>query len=353
VTRVHHLFEKLHQRDGSDLHLSAGRPPMWRLHGEVTPIPTEPVLDDPQLREMLAELIRPDRWDAFLQARDIDFACQFSGIGRFRANYFFQENGVGAVFRMIPETVISFDKLGLPKVAAGLADLEAGLVLVTGPTGSGKSTTLAAIIDLVNDRHPKHIVTIEDPVEFVHRNKRSVISQREVGTDTLTFSAALRSAVRQDADVILVGEMRDLETISLAITAASMGVLVFGTLHTSGAAKTVDRIIDAFPADEQPQARTTLAESLSAVVSQILLPRVGGKGRVAAHEILLRTQALPGVIREGKISMLNSLIASNKALGMQTLDDALLALVEAKTVEGAVAYSKASDKQRFAEWAES
>jgi len=338
VTQVRHLFEKLHQREGSDLHLAAGRPPMWRLH--------------PQLRELLAELISPDRWDTFLQARDTDFACQFAGIGRFRANYFFQENGVGAVFRMIPETVIGFDKLGLPDVVATLADLESGLVLVTGPTGSGKSTTLAAIIDLVNEKHPKHIVTIEDPVEFVHRNKRSVISQREVGTDTLTFSAALRSAVRQDADVILVGEMRDLETIALAINAASMGVLVFGTLHTSGAAKTVDRIIDAFPADEQPQARTTLAESLAAVVSQILLPRAGGKGRVAAHEILLRTQALPGVIREGKIAMLNAQISSNKSMGMQTLDDALLALVEAKTVDGAVAYTKAVEKQRFAQWAE-
>jgi len=316
----------------------------------MTAIPGEAALDDGQLRGMLAELISPARWDAFLQTRDIDFACQFDGIGRFRANYFYQENGVGAVFRMIPETVIAFAKLGLPPVVETLADLEAGLVLVTGPTGSGKSTTLASIIDLINERHAKHIVTIEDPVEFVHRNKRSVISQREVGTDSMTFAAALRSAVRQDADVILVGEMRDLETISLAITAASMGVLVFGTLHTSGAAKTVDRIIDAFPSDEQPQARTTLAESLTAVVSQILLPRAAGGGRVAAHEILLRTAALPGIIREGNIAMLNSQIASNRKLGMQTLDDALLDLVKQKVLDGAVAHSKAQDKQRFAQY---
>jgi len=349
VTRAHHLFEKLHQNQGSDLHLAAGRRPMWRLHGEVNSIPDESMLDDATLREMLAELINPARWDAFLHARDIDFACQFSGIGRFRANYFFQENGVAAVFRLIPETVVDFTRLGLPKVVGTLADLESGLVLVTGPTGSGKSTTLAAIVDLINQRHPRHIVTVEDPVEFVHHNKRSVISQREVGTDTMTFAAALRSAVRQDADVVLVGEMRDLETISLAITAATMGVLVFGTLHTSGATRTVDRIIDAFPAEEQPQARTTLAESLTAVVSQILLPRVGG-GRVAAHEILLRTQALPGIIREGNSAMLNSLIASNRKLGMQTLDDALLELVQQKLVQGAVAHAKAHDKTRFAQY---
>jgi twitching motility protein PilT len=349
---IQQLFRKLHEYQGSDLHLSSGRPPLIRTHGEMVPIAGEAILTNETLSEMLSELLSPQDWDTFYETHDIDFACQFEGIGRFRANYFVQQNGVGAVFRMIPETVIPIEKLNLPPVIASLADLESGLVLVTGPTGSGKSTTLASIIDQINRCHTKHIVTIEDPVEFVHVNKKSVVSQREIGADTHSFEAALRSAVRQDTNVILVGEMRDLETIAMAINAASMGVLVFGTLHTSGAAKTVDRIIDAFPADQQPQTRTTLAESLAAVVSQLLLVRTGGKGRVAAHEIMLRTNALPGIIREGNISMLNSLIASNKGLGMQTMDDALFNLVKEGVIEGKVAYLKAQDKQRFQKYAE-
>lgn len=350
MPQILRLFEKLHEQKGSDLHLAATRPPMVRIHGEIDPFEGEPALSDAALQSILKELVSPKQWQSFLETNDIDFACQFQGIGRFRANFFRQENGVGAVFRQIPETIIPLEKLGLPKVAASLADLEYGLVLVTGPTGSGKSTTLAAILDRINETASKHIVTIEDPVEFVHPNKRSVVSQREVGTDTASFQAALKSALRQDANVVLVGEMRDLETISLAISAASMGILVFGTLHTSGAAKTVDRIIDAFPANEQPQARTILAESLAAVISQILIRRADGKGRIAAHEILLRTSALPGVIREGNMSMLNSIIASNKKLGMQTMDDTLMSLVQSNTIEGYQAYLKAHDKTRFQQW---
>jgi len=253
------------------------------------------------------------------------------------------------VFRLIPEQIVPIEKLGVPAVVATLADLDSGLVLVTGPTGSGKSTTLASVIDLVNRKYRRHIVTIEDPVEFVHKNKHSVISHREVGTDTRSFAAALRSVVRQDANVVLVGEMRDLETISLAIEGASMGVLVFGTLHTSGAAKTVDRIVDAFPADQQSQARTMLADSLAAVVSQVLCRRVN-KGRAGAFEVLIGSSAVAGAIRECNTSMLNSIIGAGRGQGMQTLDDALMALVKNGVIEGHEAFLKANDKKLFAQW---
>ncbi|HZI63857.1 MAG TPA: PilT/PilU family type 4a pilus ATPase, partial [Thermoanaerobaculia bacterium] len=233
------------------------------------------------------------------------------------------------------------------KAISGLAHLQQGLVLVTGPTGSGKSTTLAAIIDLINRSHAKHVVTIEDPVEFVHTNQRAVFSQREVGHDTESFGAALRAAIRQDADVILVGEMRDLETIGLAITAAEMGALVFGTLHTNGAANTIDRLIDAFPADEQSQVRTTLAESLAAVVSQLLLRTADGHGRVAVHEVLLKTSGLPNIIREGNTPMITTVIQGGKSQGMQLMDDGLMALIEAKRITPRDAYLKATDKARF------
>ncbi len=258
-----------------------------------------------------------------------------------------QENGAGAVFRIIPEKIVPLEKLNLPKAIETLAHLQQGLVLVTGPTGSGKSTTLAAIIDRINTTYSKHIVTIEDPVEFVHKNKKSVFSQREVGDDTQSFGAALRAAIRQDADVILVGEMRDLETISLAITAAEMGALVFGTLHTNGAAKTIDRLIDAFPADEQEQIRTTLSESVAGIVSQLLLRTADGHGRCAVNEILLKTPGLPNVIREGNTPMIQTIIQSGKTVGMQTMDDALMALVEQKRITGHEAYMKAMNKQRF------
>ncbi len=278
---------------------------------------------------------------------DLDFAYGLEGFARFRANYLRQEIGAGAVFRIIPETIVPLADLNLPKAIDTLAHLQQGLVLVTGPTGSGKSTTLAAIIDRINITYHKHIVTIEDPVEFVHQNKLSVFSQREVGADTESFGAALRSAIRQDADVVLVGEMRDLETIGLAITAAEMGALVFGTLHTNGAANTIDRLIDAFPADEQSQIRTTLAESVAGIVSQLLLRTADGKGRCAVNEILLKTPGLPNIIREGNTPMITSIIQGGRHQGMQLMDDALMALVDQKRITPREAYMKATNKAKF------
>jgi len=341
------LLRHLKDQGGSDLHLAAGMEPRVRVRGELVPVPNWGPLDDAKLRGLLEPIASPRHWKEWVETRDVDFAYGLEGVARFRANYFVQEHGAGAVFRMIPEKVVSLDALALPPAIAKLADLRAGLVLVTGPTGSGKSTTLAAIIDKINREHPRHVVTIEDPVEFVHANVRSVLSHREVGMHTQGFAEALRAAVRQDADVVLVGELRDRDTISMALAAAEMGLLVFGTLHTSGAAKTIDRIVDAFPAAEQGQTRLSLSESLAAVVSQLLLPSKDGKGRVAANEILLRTQGLPNLIREGNTPMVNSLIQSGRKDGMQTMDDSLFALVQAGRVDPREAYRKATDKTRF------
>ncbi|MGH9361098.1 MAG: type IV pilus twitching motility protein PilT [Thermoanaerobaculia bacterium] len=347
MARLHELFRHLKHEGGSDLHLAAGREPRLRVHGSLQPVAGWEPLSDPALRALLSELVTDAQWAEYERTGDLDFAYGLEGVARFRANYLLQENGAAAVFRMIPETIVPFERLGLPRAIEGLAHLRQGLVLVTGPTGSGKSTTLAAILDRINETYPKHVVTIEDPVEFVHPNKRCVVSQREVGIDTESFGAALRAAMRQDADVVLVGEMRDLETIALAVTAAEMGALVFGTLHTNGAANTIDRLIDAFPAEEQAQVRTTLSESLAAVVSQLLLKTADGTGRVAAHEILLKTSGLPNVIREGNTPMVQSIIQAGKGMGMQLMDDALMALVEAKRIAPRDAYMKASQKQRF------
>jgi twitching motility protein PilT len=351
MAELDRLLRHLKEQKGSDLHLAAGRAPRVRVHGELCEIPGAGVQSDAALRELLRELAADYRWADFEATRDLDFAYGLEGVARFRANYFVQQNGVGAVFRIIPEKILSVDDLELPAAVHKLADLRQGLVVVTGPTGSGKSTTLAAIIDKINAESARHIVTIEDPVEFVHQNQRSVLSHREVGYHTKGFAPALRAAVRQDADVVLVGEMRDRETIALAITAAEMGMLVFGTLHTNSAAKTIDRIIDAFPASEQPQVRLSLSESLAAVVAQLLLPTADGKGRVAVHEILLRTQGLPNLIREGNIQLLASVIQGGKAEGMQAMDDALFALASAGTVSGRDAYMKANDKTRFEKFA--
>lgn len=350
MAAIDSLLRKLTEAGGSDLHLASGRVATYRKSGEITPIPGEKVLSNDLLRGMLREMVDEAKWASFCQMHDLDFAYALEGVGRFRGNFLEQNHGVGAVFRLVPEQIIPAEKLGLPPIVPTLADLESGLVLVTGPTGSGKSTTLASIIDLINRNHSRHIVTIEDPLEFVHQNKKSVLSHREVGRDTGSFSAALKAALREDADVVLVGEMRDLETISLAIEAASMGVLVFGTLHTSSAAKTVGRIIDTFPAEEQVQARNTLADSLAAVVAQLLCKKVGG-GRLGVHEILVRDKGLGGAIREGSPGALNSIISAGRGKGMQAMDDALETALKQGLIEGREAYLKANEKKRFAQFA--
>ena len=347
MARIDELFHYLKDHKGSDLHLAAGLEPRIRVHGALEPVAGWSELTHDELLSLLREIATEDDWNEYLSCGDLDFAHGLEGVARFRANFLRQENGCGAVFRIIPERIVPLEELNLSPAIEALAHLHQGLVLVTGPTGSGKSTTLAAIIDRINTTHAKHIVTIEDPVEFVHQNKLAVFSQREVGSDTESFSAALRAAIRQDADVILVGEMRDLETISLAITAAEMGTLVFGTLHTSGAANSIDRLINASPAEEQAQIRTTLAESIAAIVSQLLLRTADGQGRCAVTEILLKTSGLPNVIREGNTPMISSIIQSGRSQGMQLMDDGLMALVEQGRIAPREAYMQATNKARF------
>jgi twitching motility protein PilT len=347
LARLDELLTLLKTNDGSDLHLVAGSPPRMRAQGRLAPIDGRPVIPDSELRSLMRELPSEKGWMEYEATHDLDFAYALEGVARFRANYFDQASGAGAVFRIIPENIIPLEKLKVSPAIEGLAHLNQGLVLVTGPTGSGKSTTLAAIINDINAKYSKHIVTIEDPVEFVHRNRSAIFSHREVGLHTLGFGPALRSAIRQDADVILVGEMRERETIELAITAAEMGMLVFGTLHTNNASKTIDRIIDAFPADEQNMVRLSLSESLAGIVSQLLVPTPDGKGRVACNEILLRTSGLPNVIREGNTQMINSIIQAGKHVGMQQMDDVLFEYAEAKKITAHDALMKATDKARF------
>ncbi len=345
--KLREYFEQLVSEGGSDLHFAAGLEPRIRKNGQLVPMDGRPVLSTADLSDLLEDLATDDGWQEFQGCGDLDFAVGVPGVARFRANYFRQERGPGAVFRIIPEKIPALEDLGAPDAVAELADLERGLVLVTGPTGSGKSTTLAAIIDRVNRNHTKHIVTIEDPVEFVHTGQQCIISHREVGEHTDSFRDGLKAAIRQDADVILVGELRDLETISLAITAAEMGSLVFGTLHTNSASKTVDRLIDVFPADEQAQVRISLSESLAAVVAQLLLPRADGSGRVAVHEILLRAKGLGNIIREGNTPMITSVIQGGKSLGMQAMDDALLARVKDGSITAEDALRKAADRTKL------
>ncbi len=347
MARLDELLHYLKDHDGSDLHLGATLPPRIRVYGELEDVERRAALSSDELEAMQRELVTAEQWQEYESSGDLDFAYGLEGVARFRANYLRQENGAGAVFRIIPERILTVDELGVPDAVRKLADLQRGLVLATGPTGSGKSTTLAAIIDRINDTYSKHIVTIEDPVEFVQPNKKCVISQREVGPDATSFAAALRVAIRQDADVVMVGEMRDLDTIALAITAAEMGMLVFSTLHTNSAAKTIDRLIDAFPASQQNQIRATLAESVVAIVSQELLRTADGEGRCAAFEILLTTSGLPNIIREGNTPMLKSIIQGGRSVGMQTMDDALFKLVESGRVTATAAMAKADDKARF------
>ena len=324
------------KNQASDLHLSAGLPPMIRVHGDVRRINVDP-LDDAQVRALLHALMTEAQRDEFEAHLECDFALSVEGLSRFRVNAFHQSRGAAAVLRTIPTEIQSLERLQVPRILADLALRPRGLVLVTGPTGSGKSTTLAAMVHHFNDNMHGHILTIEDPIEFVHAPRRCVINQREVGPNTASFSAALRSALREDPDAILVGELRDLETIRLALTAAETGHLVFATLHTAGAAKTIDRIIDVFPGNEKDMVRAMLSESLLAVISQTLCRRRDGCGRVAAHEILVGTPAVRNLIRESKIAQLYSVMQTGTALGMQTLDQSLLELLRRQLISNAEA----------------
>jgi twitching motility protein PilT len=332
------LLIQTKERGASDLHLSAGSKPLMRLHGELTPIDNEPLSKD-AVHRMVYEILNDDQRRQFEESRDLDFAIELGDIARFRVNVFNQRNGEGAVFRVIPTQLRTLQELGMPEVIQALAARENGLVLVTGPTGSGKSTTLAAMIDLINSTTRKHIITLEDPIEFVHRSKTSLVNQREIGPHTKSFASALRAALREDPDVILVGEMRDLETISLALTAAETGHLVFGTLHTKSAPKTIDRVIDAFPPGQQQQIRVQLAEALQGVVSQLLLPTKDKKGRVAALEIMVATVAIRNLIREAKTHQMPSAIQTGTQLGMQSLEQALKTLLMQGRVDRAHAES--------------
>jgi twitching motility protein PilT len=334
------------EQGGSDLHIGEGQPPKMRRHGDVAPIRPEPVTRE-EAQSMLSEVSGEHNWEIFEERGDLDFAYEMDSASRFRCNYLKQTNGYGAVFRLIPTKIATLDELGIPPVVREFGDLRGGLVLVTGPTGSGKSTTLAALIDYVNEKFSRHIVTIEEPIEFVHDNKRSVITQREVPGDSISFPVALKAALREDSDIVLVGEMRDLETISLALTAAETGLLVFGTLHTNNARKTVDRMVDVFPASRQEQARAMLANSLRGVLAQLLLKKADGSGRVAVNEILIGNAAVSAIIREGATQKLQDVIISGKAQGMQFMDDAIWTLLQQGIVTPHEAFMKAIDKNRF------
>jgi len=319
------------ENKGSDLHISAGEPPVVRIHGDMRKIEMPP-LDKDTVHNMIYEILNDQQRKTFEETLELDFSFALDDIARFRVNVFKQNRGEAAVFRTIPTKIPTFEELNLPKVFMDIARLEKGLVLVTGPTGSGKSTTLAAIIDFINTEQKGHILTIEDPIEFVHPSKNCLVNQRELGPHTKSFANALRSALREDPDVILVGEMRDLETISLALTAAETGHLVFGTLHTSGAPKTVDRVIDVFPAAQQAQVRAMFSESIQAVITQALFRRKDGKGRVAGFEIMIGTPAVRNLIREGKISQIPSIMQTSRGIGMQTMEASVMELLQKNLV---------------------
>ena len=348
MAHIDSLFSELKARGASDLHMVIGFPPLMRLRGDLVPM-DHPALTPESNREILFEILTPEQRTAIDERLDLDKAYELKGTGRFRCNFFYQNRGIGAVFRLIPSDIITLEQLKLPPVLSTIADYTRGLVLVTGPTGSGKSTTLAAMVDYINETRYAHIITIEDPLEFVHPNKKCLVTHREIGTHARSFGEALRVASREDPDIILVGEMRDLETISLALTCAELGILVLGTLHTNSAAKTIDRIINAFPTDQQPQTRTMLADSLRAVIAQQLLKTADGKGRCAANEVLIGSPALGAMIREGKISQINSFIQTGTSMGMQTMDQHLKQLIAEGKITRAAAYEKAIDKSLFVE----
>ncbi len=343
---IDQFFEVLVAEGASDLHIGEGQPPKIRKHGDVAPIRPEAVTRD-EAAYMLSEMAGPENWALFEERGDLDFAYEMDRESRFRCNFLKQANGYGAVFRLIPTKIASLEELGIPPIVKEFGHLRGGLVLVTGPTGSGKSTTLAALVDYINENFSRHIVTVEEPIEFVHENKRSIITQREVPINAASFPVGLKAALREDADIVLVGEMRDLETISLALTAAETGLLVFGTLHTNNARKTVDRMVDVFPANKQEQARAMLANSLRGIVAQLLLKKADGSGRVAVNEILVANAAVSAIIREGASQKLQDVIVAGKGQGMQFMDDAIWSLMQQGIVSPHEAFMKAIDKNLF------
>ena len=349
MAKIDAFFKLMHDQGASDLHLISGSQPILRVHGDMERVKYK-TLENDELKVMLYEIAPENKIKVFEETGDVDFAYEIPNLARYRANYFQQKWGVGAVFREIPSTILTAEQLGLPKVITKLSMLHQGMILVTGPTGSGKSTTLAAMMDYVNRNKKCHIITVEDPVEFVHKSQSCIVNHREVGVHTKGFKSALRGALREDPDIILVGEMRDLETIELALEAASTGHLVFGTLHTQSAAKTVDRIIDVFPAHQQSQIRTTLSDSLKGVIAQNLFKRIDKKGRMAVLEVLVVTPAVSNLIREGKTFQIPSAIQTGKKFGMQSLDDAILIALEAKKISPEDAYDKAIVKERFVQF---
>ncbi len=334
-----------YKQNASDLHLSAGLPPLIRVDGDVKRINVDP-LDDRSVHNMVYDIMNDKQQKEYEERLECDFSFELPNLARFRVNAYNQNRGPAAVFRTIPSKVLTLEQLHAPAIFRQISDQPRGIVLVTGPTGSGKSTTLAAMIDHINESRREHILTIEDPIEFVHTSKNCLINQREVHRDTLSFENALRSALREDPDVILVGELRDLETIRLALTAAETGHLVFGTLHTSSAAKTIDRVVDVFPAAEKDMVRSMLSESLRAVISQTLMKKLGG-GRIAAHEIMIGTPAIRNLIRENKIAQMYSAIQTSQSVGMQTLDQCLLEMVRSHQVSAEEARGKAANKDAF------
>ncbi len=346
MAKIDAFFKLMNDQGASDLHLVSGQQPALRIRGDIERIKYK-VLNNNDLRSMVYEIAPEDKIKHFEETGDVDFGYEIPGLARYRANFFMQRNGVGAVFRQIPNNIMSCEQLGLPSVIAKLATLPRGLVIVTGPTGSGKSTTLAAVIDEANRLRKDHIITVEDPIEFVHESQGCIVNQREIGVHTKSFASALRGALREDPDVIMVGEMRDLETMQLAIEAASTGHLVFSTLHTSSAMKTVDRIVEVFPSEKQDQIRSTLSDSIRAVIAQVLFKRIDRKGRCPALEVLIATPAVRNLIREAKTHQLPSSMQTGKKYGMQLLDDAVMNLYNKGWISAEDAYSKSNEKQRF------
>jgi twitching motility protein PilT len=349
MARIDALFNMMKEQGASDLHLSTGNPPIFRQNGEMVRLNFKPLGHD-ELKTIIFEVLTEKQQAHFEETKDLDFAYEVPGLARFRGNVMMQYRGIAAVFRIIPTKILSADELGLPEGVRRMTNFKKGMVLVTGPTGSGKSTTLAGMIDLINSTRKEHILTFEDPLEFIHDNKMSLMNQRQIGQHTESFASALRAALREDPDVILVGEMRDLTTIQLAMSAAETGHLVFGTLHTSTAAKTVDRIIDVFPTDQQEQVRAMLSESLKGVICQQLLKTADGKGRVPALEIMLGTPAIANLIREGKTFQIPSIMQTAKKDGMQLMDQHLLDLLKTRKVNPDEAYRCAVDKKQFEQY---